>query len=171
MLRLNPSRVKTRKLVSLSLSLFLYLCMLPTVPSVPAGARTLTPDGGPQDQNPQIVVIPPGSAYRQTNFISDIPGLAPVLDPLLVNPWGITATASSPASAKATIRPRSSACTRASRRPTRSIARPITAFPQRARGFPSFGCHTNLVKRRCVSVHTRGERIRNTAQQRLRLGA
>lgn len=96
MLRLSSSRVKTRKLVSLSLSLFLYLCMLPTVPSAPARARTLTPDGGPQDQNPQIIVIPPGSAYRQTNFISDIPGLAPVLDPLLVNPWGITATASSP---------------------------------------------------------------------------
>ncbi|HEY8187482.1 MAG TPA: TIGR03118 family protein, partial [Pyrinomonadaceae bacterium] len=38
----------------------------------------------------------PGSAYRQTNLISDAPGLAPVLDPLLVNPWGITMTASSP---------------------------------------------------------------------------
>ena len=45
---------------------------------------------------PNIPVIPPGSAYRQTNFISDSPGLAFVLDPLLVNPWGITATASSP---------------------------------------------------------------------------
>jgi uncharacterized protein (TIGR03118 family) len=45
---------------------------------------------------PEIVVIPPGSAYRQTNLLSDIPGFAPVLDPLLVNPWGISATASSP---------------------------------------------------------------------------
>lgn len=45
---------------------------------------------------PEIVVIAPGSAYRQTNFISDIPGLAFVQDPLLVNPWGISATASSP---------------------------------------------------------------------------
>src|SRR3954467_3075331 len=47
---------------------------------------------GPND----IPVIAPGSAYRQTNLITDSPGLAPVLDPLLVNPWGITATASSP---------------------------------------------------------------------------
>ena len=47
---------------------------------------------GPSD----IPVIAPGSAYRQTNLITDSPGLAPVLDPLLVNPWGITATASSP---------------------------------------------------------------------------
>jgi hypothetical protein len=39
---------------------------------------------------------PPGSAYRQTNLVSDVPGLAPVLDPLLVNPWGITKTAASP---------------------------------------------------------------------------
>jgi uncharacterized protein (TIGR03118 family) len=72
--------------------------MLPLVPSAPAGAKSATPKnaGTPQDQAPQIIVIPPGSAYRQTNFISDIPGLAPVLDPLLVNPWGISATASSP---------------------------------------------------------------------------
>src|SRR5205823_270670 len=37
-----------------------------------------------------------GSAYRQTNLVSDIPGLAPVLDLLLVNPWGMTETSSSP---------------------------------------------------------------------------
>jgi uncharacterized protein (TIGR03118 family) len=97
MLRLNSRRVKTRKVVSLSLSFFLYLVMLPMVPSAPVSAGSSAPkDGGPQDQAPQIIVIPPGSAYRQTNFISDIPGLAPVLDPLLVNPWGISATGSSP---------------------------------------------------------------------------
>src|SRR5947199_7090820 len=49
------------------------------------------------DKNPPAVpVIPPGSAYRQTNLVSDIPGLSPLLDPFLVNPWGVTATASSP---------------------------------------------------------------------------
>jgi uncharacterized protein (TIGR03118 family) len=40
--------------------------------------------------------IAPGSAYRQTNLLSDIPGLAPVLDPLLVNPWGMTVRGTSP---------------------------------------------------------------------------
>ncbi|HKP47474.1 MAG TPA: TIGR03118 family protein, partial [Pyrinomonadaceae bacterium] len=40
--------------------------------------------------------IAPGSAYRQTNLISDIPGLSPVLDPLLVNPWGLTVRGTSP---------------------------------------------------------------------------
>lgn len=45
---------------------------------------------------PAIPVIAPGSAYRQTNLVSDLAGLAAVQDPLLVNPWGITATASSP---------------------------------------------------------------------------
>src|SRR6185436_15591729 len=45
---------------------------------------------------PNIPVIAPGSAYRQTNLIADWPGLAFVLDPLLVNPWGISMTASSP---------------------------------------------------------------------------
>ncbi|MEY2482696.1 MAG: hypothetical protein QOK24_1224 [Verrucomicrobiota bacterium] len=46
--------------------------------------------------DPNIPVIAPGSAYRQTNLVSDWPGLAPILDPLLANPWGMTATASSP---------------------------------------------------------------------------
>lgn len=57
-----------------------------------------TPVGAQQSTEiiPNIPVIPPGSAYRQTNFISDWPGLALVQDPLMVNPWGITATASSP---------------------------------------------------------------------------
>ncbi|MEN3368196.1 MAG: hypothetical protein V7609_339 [Verrucomicrobiota bacterium] len=46
--------------------------------------------------DPTIPIIAPGSAYRQTNLVSDWPGLAPILDPLLSNPWGMTATASSP---------------------------------------------------------------------------
>ncbi|MCM3871738.1 MAG: TIGR03118 family protein, partial [Pyrinomonadaceae bacterium] len=40
--------------------------------------------------------IPAGSAYRQTNFASDIPGLAPVQDPVLINPWGIAFRGTSP---------------------------------------------------------------------------
>src|SRR5437762_6290558 len=45
---------------------------------------------------PSIPIIPAGSAYRQTNLISDWPGLAPIQDPLLVNPWGTTLTGTSP---------------------------------------------------------------------------
>src|SRR5436189_5660282 len=45
---------------------------------------------------PDVPLIPAGSAYRQTNFISDIPGLAFVQDPLLVNPWGIAFRGTSP---------------------------------------------------------------------------
>jgi uncharacterized protein (TIGR03118 family) len=74
--------------------------MLPLAAYVPRSTQAAGKPGGVtaqgQGQLPNIPVIPPGSAYRQTNFISDIPGMAPVLDPLLVNPWGITATASSP---------------------------------------------------------------------------
>jgi uncharacterized protein (TIGR03118 family) len=43
-----------------------------------------------------VPVIAPGSAYRRTHLISDIPGFAPLLDPLLVNPWGITFRGTSP---------------------------------------------------------------------------
>jgi uncharacterized protein (TIGR03118 family) len=47
---------------------------------------------GPND----VPIIAPGAAYRLTTLISDIPGMAPVLDPLMVNPWGIAESSSSP---------------------------------------------------------------------------
>ena len=34
--------------------------------------------------------------YVQTNLVSDIPGLAKLTEPELVNPWGISHTATSP---------------------------------------------------------------------------
>jgi len=36
------------------------------------------------------------NAYLQHNLVSDLPGVADKVDPNLVNPWGITATATSP---------------------------------------------------------------------------
>ena len=81
--------------IGLSLTFLFYLSMLPVIPapvSIKVKAATV-PD---VKQEPNVPVIPPGSAYRQTNLISDLPGVAPVLDPLLVNPWGISMTASSP---------------------------------------------------------------------------
>jgi uncharacterized protein (TIGR03118 family) len=35
-------------------------------------------------------------AVRQVNLVSDVPGLAPLTDPDLVNPWGISLSATSP---------------------------------------------------------------------------
>src|SRR5277367_2824021 len=34
--------------------------------------------------------------YTQTNLVSDLVGVAPVHDPNLVNPWGLTRSSSSP---------------------------------------------------------------------------
>jgi uncharacterized protein (TIGR03118 family) len=34
--------------------------------------------------------------YKQTNLISDIPGMAPTTDPNLVNPWGLSRSSGSP---------------------------------------------------------------------------
>src|SRR5256714_3329980 len=34
--------------------------------------------------------------YQQTNLVSDVPGMAAVTDPHLVNPWGITRSQTSP---------------------------------------------------------------------------
>ena len=67
------------------------LALLPDRIAAPVGAQQATPI------QPNIVPpIPPGSAYRQTNFISDIPGLAFVQDPLLINPWGIAFRGTTP---------------------------------------------------------------------------
>ncbi|MEP6718728.1 MAG: TIGR03118 family protein, partial [bacterium] len=87
-MRRYPTRGLTARLASLTVSCLLFLCMLPIVPQT----TTHADDGVGVD----IPVIAPGSAYRQTNLISDSAGVAPILDPLLVNPWGISMTASSP---------------------------------------------------------------------------
>ena len=34
--------------------------------------------------------------YQTTNLVSDVPGLAPVTDPNLANPWGLIASSGSP---------------------------------------------------------------------------
>jgi uncharacterized protein (TIGR03118 family) len=44
-----------------------------------------------------VAVQPPsGNSYVQTNLVSDLPGVAAATDPNLINPWGITASATSP---------------------------------------------------------------------------
>jgi uncharacterized protein (TIGR03118 family) len=60
--------------------------------------RSMAQSASSKQQGPQpdIIVISPGSAYRQANLISDLPGFAFVQDPLLVNPWGIAASTTSP---------------------------------------------------------------------------
>ncbi len=44
-----------------------------------------------------MAVPPPsGNSYVQTNLVSDLPGVAAATDPNLINPWGISASATSP---------------------------------------------------------------------------
>ncbi|HEX8336664.1 MAG TPA: TIGR03118 family protein [Pyrinomonadaceae bacterium] len=81
---------RVRRPLSFALTLLFVFAFLP-----PPAARRF---GGAvaSAQEALIPVVAPGSAYRQTNLLSDVPGLAPVLDPLLVNPWGLSLTAASP---------------------------------------------------------------------------
>lgn len=94
-------QVRNRRVAILSLILgfSLYVVMFPGVSTMPRVTRAASPSK-PREQQPAgpnaVPPIAPGSAYKQINFISDIPGLAPVLDPLMVNPWGIAASSSSP---------------------------------------------------------------------------
>src|SRR5437764_15363234 len=84
-------RTRGRVLFALVLTILFVFAFLGTRSLRPVTAQQ--PTGVSQDSIPSV---PPGQAYRQTNLLSDIPGLAPVLDPLLVNPWGISMTGSSP---------------------------------------------------------------------------
>src|SRR5438105_2290108 len=77
-------------IVVLAITALLLVVFLPARLKAPAAAQqstVITPD---------IPVIPIGQAYRQTNLVSDIPGFGAIQDPFLVNPWGVTATATSP---------------------------------------------------------------------------
>jgi uncharacterized protein (TIGR03118 family) len=40
--------------------------------------------------------LTPSTAFVQTNLVSDVPGMAATTDPQLINPWGLTASSSSP---------------------------------------------------------------------------
>jgi uncharacterized protein (TIGR03118 family) len=46
--------------------------------------------------SPQLAAAPPGGTYTVTPLVSDIPGVAPVTDPNLVNGWGLARSATSP---------------------------------------------------------------------------
>ena len=45
----------------------------------------------------QAAASHPSNAYHQTNLVSDLPGLAQLTDPDLVNPWGLAAGPATPA--------------------------------------------------------------------------
>src|SRR5947209_20291599 len=93
MLHPRPAKTRVRKSVGLVLTALLVLAFLP---AAPPASRVAAQTAGDDIQIPDIPAVPPGQAYRQTNLISDVPGLAPIQDPLPVNPWGVTETNSSP---------------------------------------------------------------------------
>ena len=84
---------RARRLIGPLLSALLVLVTLPAHATVGVRAK----GGGPRAQDvAPPPLIPPGEAYRQRNLVSDVPGVALVEDKLLVNPWGITLTSTSP---------------------------------------------------------------------------
>jgi uncharacterized protein (TIGR03118 family) len=76
-----PSHAVTRRLGRLRtvLTLGLVAGLVALVPAAPAAGAQ------------------PGNAYHQTNLVSDLPGLAQLTDPDLVNPWGLAAGPTTPA--------------------------------------------------------------------------
>jgi hypothetical protein len=53
-----------------------------------------------------VVPLPAGGAaggYTQTNLVSDQPGVAQKTDPNLVNPWGMSRSATSPIGCPTTV--------------------------------------------------------------------
>jgi uncharacterized protein (TIGR03118 family) len=93
-LRFAVRRNRTWLYLLVTGALFCALTLTST-PKVSSASNALRLDKG-QDASPAIDTPAPGAAYRQTNLVSDLPGLALIEDPLLVNPWGISMTATSP---------------------------------------------------------------------------
>jgi uncharacterized protein (TIGR03118 family) len=90
MIKARRVTLRVCTIVVLALGAMLVVVFLPTRFKAPAAAQqstVITPD---------IPVIPPGQAYRQTNLVSDIAGFGAFQDPFLVNPWGVAFTATSP---------------------------------------------------------------------------
>ena len=94
------------------------------IPSRPAPARTATvfarprpgggsalPGAGGASGRVASAHAHPGNAFRQTNLVSDLPVMAQLTDPDLVNPWGLAAGPTTPVwvanngTGKATIYP------------------------------------------------------------------
>jgi uncharacterized protein (TIGR03118 family) len=82
-------------------AVLLGLLMLPSDPSAAKFANRFSASSKRAPQNPVSADglgpnIVPANIYRQTNLVSDIPNLAQIIDPNLVNPWGISMSATSP---------------------------------------------------------------------------
>jgi uncharacterized protein (TIGR03118 family) len=95
MLQPRSVRHHTKYLVGLALVAlvgWLILSGLPASASNPSRAERRTVQTSTSDQQPELVT----NNYKQTNLVSDIPGFAQIEDPLLVNPWGISMSATSP---------------------------------------------------------------------------
>src|SRR5947207_10939651 len=97
----NPSRARTL----FGLTAAFLLCSLAlagvagslTGRTVAHAQESQAQTGGGKGIKPEATPTPaPGSRYKQTNLTSDIPGFALIEDPLIINPWGISMTASSP---------------------------------------------------------------------------
>ncbi len=91
MIRALSRNRRVKKTVGLVLTLAFTFALLPPPPHAAPRAPSAA-----QDSPSPLPPLPAGQGYRLTTLISDVPGLAPVLDPLLVNPWGISLTAASP---------------------------------------------------------------------------
>lgn len=98
MLYLRSVRRHTKHLVGLALVAlmgWLILSGLPASASNASRAVTRThvnTTRAASDEQPELVT----NNYKQTNLVSDIPGFAQIEDPLLVNPWGVAFSATSP---------------------------------------------------------------------------
>ncbi|HXD31752.1 MAG TPA: TIGR03118 family protein [Pyrinomonadaceae bacterium] len=92
---------RTKVIALLIAAGFLGLMVLPSFTSSAKVAKRLSmvSKSAPQDPvspdglGPNIVST---NIYRQTNLVSDIPNLGQIIDPNLVNPWGISMSATSP---------------------------------------------------------------------------
>lgn len=73
-----------------------FLVIALTLASTPKSSAAGDLKLDPRDRAEQAPVISFVAAYRQTNLVSDLPGVALVEDPKLLSPWGVALNSSGP---------------------------------------------------------------------------
>ena len=76
--------------------LLVFVFLLVVTPSLPKSEAARRINSTRTDSGQNIPAISFAALYRQTNLVSNLPGVALVEDRQLVNPWGVALNSTSP---------------------------------------------------------------------------
>ena len=91
--RLRTMAIPASAFPCLIVSILLFVLIFPGLPKSLAARETRPARTNNQQESPAITFA---AIYRQTNLVSNLPGVALVEDRTLLEPWGVALNSSSP---------------------------------------------------------------------------